>query len=52
MTSVHLSGWLLSKKLGLFMMFGYFCFLVIALLLDQKFIFPDCEIIDPAIGGR
>ena len=101
-TVVHLSGWILSVKLGGAMMGLYVIFLIFALLLDQKVrrpppssapapalvaarprcrppslppalvaarpraarscarsrllapqvIFPDCEIVDPAIGGR
>jgi Ca2+/Na+ antiporter len=50
-TTVHLSGWVLSVRLGGCMMGLYFVFLVFALLLDQKVIFPDCVVLDPAIGG-
>ena len=41
-TTIHLSGWILSVKLGLMMMVLYFGFLILALLLDYKVIFPDC----------
>merc|ERR1719171_2767734 len=41
-TTIHLTGWVLSIKLGLMMMALYFVFLVFALLLDQKVIFPEC----------
>ena len=50
-TSVHMSGWVLSVKLGSMMMTLYFFFLVVALLLDRKVVFPDCTIINPEIGG-
>ena len=50
-TTVHLSGWVLSARLGGCMMGLYFVFLIFALLLDQKVIFPDCVVLDPAIGG-
>jgi len=43
-TTVHLSGWILSTRLGMAMMGLYFLFLVIALLLDRKVIFPDCDL--------
>merc|ERR550537_1112456 len=41
-TTIHLSGWILSIKLGIMMMVLYFGFLILALLLDYKVIFPDC----------
>ena len=50
-TTVHLSGWILSVKLGLGMMGLYLIFLILALLLDRKFIFPDCSpSYDPGMG--
>jgi len=51
-TLVHLSGWVLSFKLGMGMMGLYFCFLIMSLLLTFKVIFPPCTVIDPLIGGR
>jgi Ca2+/Na+ antiporter len=42
-TLVHLSGWILSVKLGLGMMLLYFRFLMLAIMLDRKDIFPFCE---------
>jgi len=42
-TTIHLSGWTLSKRLGMAMMGLYFVFLVIALLVDRKVFFPDCK---------
>ena len=51
-TTVHLSGWILSVRLGMAMMALYFVFLVIALLLDRGVIFGDCTVVDPLIGGR
>jgi len=53
-TLVHLSGWVLSTKLGGSMMFLYFCFLIVALMLDDitgPVVFPPCEPIS-GIGGR
>ena len=48
-TTVHLSGWILSIRLGMAMMGLYFIFLIFALLLDPNVfgdsspvIFPDC----------
>jgi K+-dependent Na+/Ca+ exchanger-like protein len=41
-TTIHLSGWILSVRLGAAMMGLYGCFLVLALCLDRKVIFPDC----------
>jgi len=42
-TVIHLSGWILSQRLGLAMMGLYFVFLVIALLVDRKVFFGDCD---------
>lgn len=45
-TTIHLSGWILSVRLGWAMMGLYFCFLVLALMLDPitgPVIFPPCE---------
>jgi K+-dependent Na+/Ca+ exchanger-like protein len=50
-TTIHLSGWVLSVKLGGGMMALYFVFLIISLLLDRGFIFGDCSVVDPLIGG-
>jgi K+-dependent Na+/Ca+ exchanger-like protein len=41
-TTIHLSGWILSVKLGIMMMVLYFFFLILSLLLDYKVIFPLC----------
>jgi Ca2+/Na+ antiporter len=50
-TTIHLSGWILSVKLGMGMMSLYVVFLIIALLLDRQFIFPDCSpSYDPSAG--
>jgi len=41
-TTIHLSGWILSVKLGIMMMILYFAFLVLALLLEFGQIFGPC----------
>jgi len=41
-TSIHISGWILSVRLGMCMMTLYFVFLAVALLLDQGVIFGPC----------
>jgi len=41
-TLIHLSGWILSVRLGMGMMFLYLIFLVLALLLDREVMFPPC----------
>ena len=48
-TTIHLSGWVLSVRLGMMMMLLYFGFLIIAFLLIFKVIFPDCD--SGTIGG-
>ena len=50
-TVIHLSGWVLSIRLGGMMMSLYVLFLIISLLIDRKVIFEDCKIQDPNIGG-
>jgi Ca2+/Na+ antiporter len=45
-TTIHLSGWILSIRLGMAMVGLYLVFLVIAMLLDRKVIFPDCGTTD------
>ena len=45
-TTIHLSGWVLSIKLGMAMMGLYFIFLMMALLLNDitgPVIFPPCS---------
>ena len=41
-TTIHLSGWVLSVRLGIMMMVLYFAFLVLALLLDYGVVFGPC----------
>jgi len=41
-TTIHLSGWILSVKLGMMMMGLYIAFLALALMLEYNVIFPDC----------
>jgi len=41
-TTIHLSGWVLSIRLGLIMMVLYFLFLMLALLLEFNVVLPDC----------
>ena len=45
-TTVHLSGWVLSVKLGIGMMILYFIFMIFSVMLDPisgPVIFPDCK---------
>jgi len=41
-TTIHLSGWILSVKLGMMMMALYVGFLALALMLEYEVIFPPC----------
>jgi len=41
-TTIHLSGWILSVKLGMMMMGLYLCFVALSLMLEYGVIFPDC----------
>ena len=42
-TFIHISGWILSIRLGMIMMALYFVFLMVALMLEFEVIFPPCE---------
>jgi len=42
-TTIHLSGWILSVRLGIMMMVLYFLFLVLALLLEYGVVFGPCK---------
>jgi Ca2+/Na+ antiporter len=42
-TTIHISGWILSVKLGLMMMSLYSVFLMLSLLLELDVIFGPCE---------
>jgi len=50
-TTIHISGWILSVKLGGAMMTLYLLFLILSAMLDRGVIFPPCTIVDPLIGG-
>jgi K+-dependent Na+/Ca+ exchanger-like protein len=41
-TTIHLSGWKLTVKLGAMMMVLYFGFVVVGLMLEFGIMFPDC----------
>jgi K+-dependent Na+/Ca+ exchanger-like protein len=41
-TTIHISGWVLSVKLGAMMMVLYFMFLTLSLLLEFKVLLGDC----------
>jgi len=42
-TTIHMSGWILSIKLGIMMMVLYFMFLALALLLEFDVLFGPCD---------
>ena len=42
-TTIHMSGWILSRKLGIMMMILYFMFLALSLLLEFDVILGPCE---------
>jgi len=41
-TTIHISGWILSVKLGLMMMGLYVLFLILSLLLEFEVLFGPC----------
>ena len=43
-TTIHVSGWILSVKLGQMMMVLYFIFLVLSLLLEYGVVLGPCNV--------